>query len=89
MVQVPALRASSGRGPASALERGGGSWRQRAPGRARGGGRAGPSPATHAILTLLKAGESVIQTLVLTKTVVHVYRAQPQFYALFWRQNTV
>ena len=29
-----------------------------------------PSPATHAILTDLKAGESVFQTLLLTKTVV-------------------
>ena len=34
--------------------------------------RALPSPATHAILAQLKAGESVIQTLLLTKTVVHV-----------------
>ena len=49
-----------------------------------------PSPATHAILTVLKAGESVIQTLLLTKTVVHVYKgAQPLFHALFWCQNTV
>ena len=49
-----------------------------------------PSPATHAILTVLKAGESVFKTLLLTKTVVHVYRgAQPLFHALFWRQNTV
>ena len=49
-----------------------------------------PSPATHAILTVLEAGESVIQTLLLAKTVVHVYReAQPLFHALFWRQNTV
>ena len=31
----------------------------------------GPSPATHAILTALKAGESVFHTLLLTKTVVH------------------
>ena len=30
-----------------------------------------PSPATHAILTVLKSGESVIQTFLLTKTVVH------------------
>ena len=49
-----------------------------------------PSPATHAILTVLKAGEGVFQTLSLTKTVVHVHRgAQPLFHALFWRQNTV
>ena len=32
-----------------------------------------PSPATHVILTVLKAGESVFQTLLLTKTVVHTY----------------
>ena len=49
-----------------------------------------PSPATHAILTDLKAGESLFQTLLLTKTVVRAYRgAQPLFHALFWRQNTV
>ena len=30
-----------------------------------------PSPATHAILTVLEAGESVFQTRLLTKTVVH------------------
>ena len=49
-----------------------------------------PSPATHAILTVLKAGESVFQILLLTKTVVHAYRvAQPLFHALFLRQNTV
>ena len=49
-----------------------------------------PSPATHAILTDLKAGESAFQTLLLTKTVVHAYRvAQPLSHALFWRQNTV
>ena len=49
-----------------------------------------PTPATHAILTVLKAGESVIQILLLTKTVVHVYRgARPLFHAVFWRQNTV
>ena len=30
-----------------------------------------PSPATHAILRPLKAGESVFQTVLLTKTVVH------------------
>ena len=46
-----------------------------------------PSPATHAFLTALKAGESVFQTRLLTKTVVHAYReAQPVFHAL---QNTV
>ena len=49
-----------------------------------------PSPATHAILTFLKAGERVFQTLLLTKTVVHAYRGgQPLFHALFWRQNAV
>ena len=49
-----------------------------------------PSPATHAILTVLKAGEHVIHTFLLTKTVVHVYRgAQPLSHALFWCQNTV
>ena len=49
-----------------------------------------PSPATHAIFRLLKARESVFQTLLLTKTVVHAYRvAQPLFHALFLRQNTV
>ena len=49
-----------------------------------------PTPATHAILTLLKAGERVFQTLLLTKTVAHVYRgAQAPLHALFWRQNTV
>ena len=53
-------------------------------------GAALPSPATHAILTDLKAGESVFQILLLTKTVVHAYGgAQPLFHALFWRQNTV
>ena len=36
------------------------------------GASVGPSPATHAILTVLKAGESVFQTLLLTKTIVHV-----------------
>ena len=45
---------------------------------------AGPSPATHSFLTALKAGESVFQTLLLTKTVFHAYRgAQPLFHALF------
>ena len=45
---------------------------------------AGPSPATHAILTDLKAGESVFQIFLLTKTVFHAYRgAQPLFHALF------
>ena len=49
-----------------------------------------PSPATHAIFRLLKAGERVFLTLLLTKTVVHAPRgAQPLFDALFWRQNTV
>ena len=49
-----------------------------------------PSPATHASLAQLKAGESVFQTLLLTKTVVHAYRgAKPLFHAMFWRQNTV
>ena len=49
-----------------------------------------PSPATHAILTVLKAGESVFQTFLLTKTEVHAYRgAQPLFHALFLCQNTV
>ena len=54
---------------------------------------ASPSPATHAIFRLLKAGDSVFQTLLLTKTVVPcnaAYRgAQPLFHALLWRQNTV
>ena len=54
------------------------------------GDRVAPSPATHAIFRLLKAGESVFQTVLLTKTLVHAYRvAQPLFHALFWRQNTV
>ena len=48
-----------------------------------------PQPSDH-VLTVLKAGESVFQTRLLTKTVVHAYRgAQPLFHALFWRQNTV
>ena len=34
-----------------------------------------PSPATHAILMVLKARESAFQTLLLTKTVVHAYRS--------------
>ena len=49
-----------------------------------------PSPATHAISTVLKAGERMFQTLLVTKTVVHAYRgAQPLFHALFCSQNTV
>ena len=53
-------------------------------------GDVAPSPATHAILTALKAGESVFQTLLLTKTVFHAYEgAQPLSHALFWCQNTV
>ena len=49
--------------------------------------RVRPSPATHTILAQLKAGESVNQTRLLTKTVVHVYRrAQPLSHALFWHQ---
>ena len=48
-----------------------------------------PRPSDH-VWTVLKAGESVIQTLFFKKTVVLVYRgAQPRFPALFWRQNTV
>ena len=43
-----------------------------------------PSPATHAILRLLTAGEGVFQTLLLAKTVFHAPRgAQPLFPALF------
>ena len=39
---------------------------------------------------VLKAGESVFQTLLLTKTVVHAYRgAPPLFHALSVRQNNV
>ena len=49
----------------------------------------GPSPATHAILTVLKAGERVFQTFLLTKTAVHAYRgARLLYHALFWCQNT-
>ena len=32
-----------------------------------------PSPATHAIFRLLKAGESVFQTFLLTKTMFYTY----------------
>ena len=43
-----------------------------------------PSPASHAILTVLKAGESVFSDAFIHKTVVHAYRgAQPLFHALF------
>ena len=43
-----------------------------------------PSPATHAIFTKLKAGESVLPTLLLTETVFHALRgAQPLFHAIF------
>ena len=43
-----------------------------------------PTPATLAISTLLKAGESVFQPLLWTKTVFHALRAaQPLFHALF------
>ena len=49
-----------------------------------------PSPATLAILPVLKAGEGVFQTRLPTKTVLHAYRgAQPLFHAVFWRQNTI
>ena len=42
-----------------------------------------PTPATHAISTLLKAGESVFQPFLLTKTVSHALRgAQPVLHAL-------
>lgn len=44
----------------------------------------GPSPATHAILTLLEAGESGIQPLLLMETVFHALRgAQPVLHAIF------
>ena len=45
-----------------------------------------PTPATHAISTLLKAGESVFQPFLLTETVIHVLR---EAHSLFWRRNTV
>ena len=49
-----------------------------------------PTPATHAIFTKLKAGESVFPTFLLAKTVFYALRgAQPLFHALFWRRNTV
>ena len=42
------------------------------------------SPASHAILTLLEAGESVGRTLLLTRTAFHALRgAEPLFHALF------
>ena len=48
------------------------------------------SLATHVILPQLKAGKTVIQAFLLTKTVFHVLRrTQISFHALFWRQNTV
>ena len=49
-----------------------------------------PSPATHAILTVLEAGESVFQTLLLTKTVFHALRGRGTAIVscTFWRQNT-
>ena len=44
----------------------------------------GPTLATLAISTLLKAGESVCQPLLWTKTVFHALRgAQPLFHAIF------
>ena len=43
-----------------------------------------PSPATHAILTLLEAGESVIQTLLVTKARFHALRgAEILFHLMF------
>ena len=43
-----------------------------------------PTPATVAISTFLKAGESVFQPLLWTNTVFHALRgAQPLFHALF------
>ena len=43
-----------------------------------------PSPATHAILTVRKAGESVFQPFLWTKTVFRALReAQPLLHALF------
>ena len=52
--------------------------------RGRGVPAVRPSPATVAISTLLKAGESVFQQFSWTKTVFHaLIRAQPLFHALF------
>ena len=55
---------------------------EQGPGRATG--EQGPTPATLGMSTLLKAGESVFQPFLWTKTVFHALRgAQPLFHALF------
>ena len=43
-----------------------------------------PSPATHAILTVLKGGRKRVEDVLLAKTVFDAFRgAQPLFHALF------
>ena len=51
---------------------------------------ADPSPATHATLMVWKAGDSVFQTLSLTKnSVSYTYRWTATVSSTFWRPNTV
>ena len=71
LVQIhePALPARELRAP-NLRGLGGGDQGAGRPGGPAAAPAAAPSPATHAILTVLKAGESVFQTLLLTKTVV-------------------